>query len=60
MPNVLINPVLFDVLNVLHVNGIKYVDSHRLIATIYKYQSIELAILLSSQVLIVLPINRIS
>jgi hypothetical protein len=53
MPNVLKDPTLSDVLNVLHVNGIRYVGSHRLAATIYRYQSIEFAIRLSSLVLIV-------
>jgi len=26
-----------DVLNLLHINGIRYVDSRRLAATIYRY-----------------------
>jgi hypothetical protein len=40
MPDMLKNPMLSDVLNVLHVNGIKYADSHRLIATIYRYHQL--------------------
>jgi hypothetical protein len=32
------NPTSFSVLNLLHINGIRCVDSHRPIATVYRYQ----------------------
>ena len=41
MQDVLKNPMLSDVLNLLHINKTKYFDSNWLIATIYKYQSME-------------------
>ena len=46
MPDVLKSPTMSDVLNVLHINGIRYVDLHQLIATIYRYHHfVELTIL---------------
>ena len=60
MPDALKNPILSDVLSVLHANGIRYVDLHRLIDTIYRYHQLGVdEISSSSRVMIVLPINGI-
>ena len=37
MPDVLKSPTMSDVCDLLHINGIKYVDSHRPIVAIYRY-----------------------